>query len=64
MEQKVFGYNFHEGDRGVVFASCEEIAMDKVKYIYGTEYCNCHKLEVKEAKMWDIDVFCTENTWN
>lgn len=61
---KVFKYDFLDGDKGVVFASCEEVAVDKVKYIYGSEYCDCHKLEVKEAEMWDADVFCIESTWN
>lgn len=62
--KKVYAYDFFEGDKGVVFATSEENATDKVKYIYGTEYCNYHDIEVKEAEMWDVDVFSTTNTWN
>lgn len=62
--KKVYAYDFFDGDKGVVFATSKENATDKVKYIYGTEYCNYHDIEVKEAEMWDVDVFSTTNTWN
>lgn len=64
MEKNVYSYDFFEGDKGVVFAIDEEDAEYKVKYIYGTEYCECHKLTIKETEIWDADVYCTVSTWN
>lgn len=62
--QRLFGYDFFEGDKGIVLASCIDGAFGKVKDAYGPEYCICHKLDVKEAEKMDTDVFCTESSWS
>ncbi len=64
MGNKIFGYDFFEGDKGVVFAVDIEQANKKVTCTYGKEYCLTHKLKVKEADMWDVDVYCIIDTWN
>ncbi len=63
MGKQVFGYGFFEGDKGVVFAIDKEQAEEKVSYTYGKEYCAAHKLTIREASMWDNDVYCTVDTW-
>jgi hypothetical protein len=64
MEKKIYGYDFFEGNKGVVFAWDEEDARDKVAEAYGTEYVEAHKLTIKEAEEWAVDVYCTVDTWN
>lgn len=59
----IYGYDFSEGDKGIVIASSIEEAEGKIRDAYGEEYWTGHSLCISLAGHMGNDVFCTEDTW-
>lgn len=59
----IYGYDFSEGDKGVVIASSIEEAEEKIRDAYGEEYWTGYSLCISLAGYLGNDVFCTEDTW-
>lgn len=59
----IYGYNFFEGDKGVVIASSIEEVEDKVKDAYGEDYCNNHSLYITLLQYIGSDVLWFPNLY-